>query len=315
MKRFFWILLCVPLAMYALFFSCYARMITNMADSANDYYANIISNNCSDAATDVMLDSADLGQDYANTGAMTVDPDLAVREYGVMMALANGYQPTEDTINSSLRENVTLLYVCGYDGYYVYTPEPYKRDGDQNKSDWYGMVGTFKLPYTYVKNTNELYALTLNGNLCTEVTYNGGYTLTKRVSSGLTQAEANSIINTRLSDDMNKRLTDISADKGSQWRNQVYIPAEMSNFKSTNPITSPTVMAFLTNIKGSSAFGIGGTKITNSKKVVAYERDGHKYYCYASDYKGAVEAIVSYYDSIDKAAAAGYSYDPAFLIK
>lgn len=312
MKRFFWVLLCVPLALYALFFSCYARMITNMADSANDYYANVISNNCSDAATDVMLDSADLGQDYANTGAMTIDPDLAVREYGVMMALANGYQPTDDTIASSLRDNVTLLYICGYDGYYVYTPEPAKHYGDDSNS--YSMIGTFKLPYTYAKG-NDLYALTLNGNLCTKVSYSDRYTLTKQVPSGLTQTEANSIINTRLSDDMNKRLTDISADKGSQWRNQVYIPAEMSNFKSTNPITSPTVMAFLTNIKGSSAFGIGGTKITNNKKVAAYVRNNHKYYCYTSDYKGNVDAIVSYYDSIDKAAAAGYSYDPMFLIK
>ena len=309
MKRFFWVLLWIPVTMYALFLVAYTMFLNNMAESADDMYLNLLANYCSDAATVELLDTADIGTDYTSEG-IVVDPELAVDEYGTMLALAQGYQPTQEVIDTVLRDNVKVLYVCAYDGYYVYQNE-LVGDGE------YALIGTFKLPYTYEDDNGNLYALTLGGNKCWKFTSDGtGTTLLREQSSGLSPDLANSVINKRISDDMNKRITDIYVQDGNGWSNRVYIPASLSNFTSVNPVTSPTVLAFVDGISNGTAFGIGGTKLTEARKVAGYELEGIKYYCYVDLLPAGIRegnVIEAMFDSTDDAARAGYHCDVRYM--
>ena len=310
MQRYFWIILCIPLTLYVLFMILYANMLNTMAEAADDEYANVVANYCADAATTEMLTTADLGLDYANDGEITVDPELAVQEYGSTLAIAMGYQPTQQMINNVLRENVKVLYVCGYDGYYVYQNE---KTGDSE----YNFVGTFKLPYTYTDN-GSLYALTLGGHKCWKlVASDAGTSLMRKQDCGLAPDVANAVINDRISKDMNSRITKIYEGDGNGWSNRVYIPSALTSFSSVSPVTSPTVLAFMDGINGSTAFGIGGTKIVETRKVAGYETtDGIKYYCYVNLLPESLQnssAIKDLFDSIDDAAQAGYHFDPHYM--
>lgn len=310
MKRYFWVILCAPITLYALFLVMYTQMIKSMGESTQDEYLNAVANYCADAATAEMLLTADLGLDYQNTGEVTVDPELAVQEYGAMLAIAQGLQPTQEVIQDTLRQYVKVLYVCGYDGYYVYQNE-------LTDAGEYNLVGTFKMPYTYTNGT-DLYALTLNGNKCWKlsVTENGA-TLKRKQSSGLAPELANSVINKRISVDMNTRITNIYKAQGNGWSNRVFIPASMSNFTSVNPVTSPTVLAFVDGLGGTTSFGIGGSKIVNTRNVAGYiGEDGIKYYCYADLLPDAMldsGVITQMFDTCDEAAIAGYHFDPHYM--
>lgn len=310
MRRFMWVLLPLPITLYVLYMIMYVSMLQNMSQSANDAYANAIANYCSDAATAELLDTADLGLDYATTGEVTVDPELAIDEYGSTLCLALGYQPTEEMIDNVLRDHVKVLYVCGYDGYYVYQVDLVGGTDSRNRA----LQGSFKMPYTYERESdNKLFALTLNGNKCWEFDPSVP-SLKREQSSGLSQEMTNHIINTRISDDMNKRITDLYTDSANGWSNRVYLPSGLSTISSTNPITGPTVLALVDNIEGSLAFGIGGTKLEDTRKVAGYIRDGRSYYCYVDQLPTNVTPS-DLFDSIDEAAAGGYSPDPVNLLK
>lgn len=309
MNRYFWVLLALPVALYGFFIAIYFDTLIEMSDAADAEYANIVANSCADAATAELLDTADIGVDYENYEEITIDPEKAIYEYGANLAIALGYQPTQEMVDIVLRDYVKVLYVCGYDGYYVYQVE---LSGDEKERH---LQGTFKLPYTYVdESTGSVYALALNGNECWELTeIDGTAYLRREQESPLSKDLVNAYINKRISDDMNKR---VSTMRQNGWSNQILLPAQMSSITTTNPVTGPTVLALVDGIGSTTSFGIGGTKLTNSRPVVGYERDNQLYYAYSDLLRGDERnGIIATFDSIDDAAAAGYHFDPVIMVR
>lgn len=303
MRRFFWALMLLPVLLYIGFLSVYVKALLVFDERLDDKYSNMISNNCSDAATAELLESTNLHMDSANMDYFLVDPELAVHEYGTVMALSLGMQPTDDVVETVLRDYVKILIVAGYDGYYVYQVS----GGNQTSTD---LVGTWKIPYTYtamVDGKEHHYALALNGNKCWEFYDENGTTqhLKRFVDSPLSKNLANAEINRIISSDLNTRIQDLYV---GGWKNQIYIPSSVSSLGVDQPIQGPTVLALADGLMGSQSFGIGGTRLQRNNMVVGYVRNGEKYYCFASKLPSGFTPDISF-DTVEEAALAGYKYD------
>lgn len=298
MRRYFTAILLLPIAFFAIFLGCYCKLIQLSIQRVETTYNTIIANKCSDAATLELMDSADVSLDYENLENISVDPDVALYEYGVMLCLSKGIQPTLDSVDNILHDYVKILTVCAYDGYYVY-------QGARTENGM-SLTGTPKLPYTYVDGGTK-YALSLNGGPCWKFYYNDDGTpiLKDRQDCPIKNKDlVNTYINKRISDDLNSRIK-FMYDNG--WTNKVYIPGAVSNISRVNPIQGPTVLAVQTSDSMDVSFGIGGTKLTQSRAIVGYTRDGIKYYAYSDLIPNNVAEVP--FDSMAEAAKAGYCYD------
>ena len=305
MTRYGSILLWFPLAFLAFFLGLFGKLIKLSTDNVNSTYNEIVANKCSDSATLELLNSADVDYDYSNLEVVSIDPQLAVNDYGVMLCLSKGIQPTTDSVQNTLHDYIKLLTVCAYDGYYIYTNQ---KVSDTNA----GLNGTPKLPYTYVDDsTGAKYALSLNTGKCWKFYVDGSGVphLQDEVACPLSKDLANAAVNKRISDDLNARIQYLY-DNG--WNRKVYIPGEVSNISRVNPIQGPTVLALQTSDSMDVSFGIGGTRITQARKIVGYERDVNgthiKFYAY-SDKLPSTTVVIETFDSMAEAAKAGYQYD------
>ena len=108
MRRYFTAILLLPIAFFAIFLGCYCKLIQLSIQRVETTYNTIIANKCSDAATLELMDSADVSLDYENLENISVDPDVALYEYGVMLCLSKGIQPTLDSVDNTIFDE--LLY-------------------------------------------------------------------------------------------------------------------------------------------------------------------------------------------------------------
>lgn len=319
MSRWFSILLVLPIWFAAILYLSVMSFFRLENQALEDWRLKQVVNNCTDSAIEELLEASDLGMDYNDWGNFNTDPDLALKDF-IDTFLLSYDMPLNDTTRDLVRTNfIQAFCVAGYDGYYIYDHRKTEDGGG------YTLVGSPKIPYLYkdesVPGRYVTYAINMGYDTCYKLT---DATITKDVMP-VSQKEALKIINTRVSDDLMERV-DRAYKNG--WNESVNIPTELTTVKSTNPIQSPTVLAFVDNInittlKPVNAFGIGGSRAKVARPVAAYKRrnadtgEWVKYYSYTdllppgiNDDKTLIEDV---YMSPEDAASAGYYHDPLYM--
>ena len=315
MSRIFSIFLFLPMYFLIMVLVFYIALTNYENQSVEEFRLKKAINYCIDAATAEMLETGDLGMDYANWGKFKTNPDLAVEAYANAFCLNYGLQTNKENRELVEHAYTRLFVVCAYDGYYVYEPKMVSEDGD------YAFVSTPKLPYSYT-NGNTSYALNLGLKDCWR--FSSTNKLSK-VDTPLSETATLREINKRVSDDLAYRL-DQQFENG--WTKSLYIPFEVTTVSSTNAINRPSVLAFADNIdivsaKKISAFGVGGAHVSQARSVAAYRRNGQKYYAYsdllpenmftATNPDGSKTFIEAMFMTCKEAAEAGYYHDTLFM--
>lgn len=319
MSKTFSIILIIPLWFCAMIYLAFIAFFQIETKALDDWRLKQVVNNCTDSAIEELLEASDLGMDYADWGKFKADPELALNDY-VDTFLLNYDLPLNDTNRDMVKVNyIQAFCVAGYDGYYIYD---HRKTADNGG---YELVGSPKLPYIYKDTTKPgryvTYAINMGYDRCYKLT-DATITLAK---SPISQKEAMKVINTRISDDLMERV-DRAYDRG--WLQSVYIPSGLTTISSTNPIESPTVLAFMDNVDLNSvnkvnAFGIGGSRARVARPVSAYKRKNNvtgqwvKYYSYSDLLPEGINndqaLIEEVYMSPEEAAEAGYHHDPLYM--
>lgn len=319
MNRHFSLLLILPIWFALMVYTAVLVFFRLENQALEDWRLKQVVNNCTDSAIEELLEASDLGMDYNDWGNFNTDPELALRDF-VDTFLLNYDIPLNDTNRELVKvKYIQALCVAGYDGYYIYDHRKTEDGGG------YTLQGSPKIPYLYKDETKPdrhiTWALNMGFDKCYKLT---DATITKDVMP-VSQKEAMKIINTRISDDLMERV-DRAYQNG--WLSSVYIPADLTSIHSTNPIESPTVLAFVDNVditsaKPVNAFGIGGSRAKVARPVSAYRRLNNvtgtfvKYYAYSDmlppDIWNDMTVIEEVYMSPEEAAENGYYHDPLYI--
>ena len=319
MSKLFSILLLLPLWFLAMIYLCGFVFFRNEIQALDDWRIKQVVNSCTDSAIEELLEASDLGMDYADWGNFNADPDLALDDF-VNTFLLNYNLPLTDTNREMVKVNyIQTFCVAAYDGYYVYDHRKTADDGGLE------LVGSPKIPYLYKDTSKEGRYVTYALNMGYDKVYKLTDATITRVKNPLSQAETMRVINNRISDDLRERA-DRAYDNG--WLQTVYVPSDLTTISSTNPIQSPTVLAFLDKVDIDSvvevnAFGIGGSRARVARPVSAYRRQNPntgewiKYYSYSdllpegiNDDQSLIEEV---YMSPEEAAENGYHHDPLYM--
>lgn len=315
MSRIFGIFLFIPLYFLAMITLYSAAIINFENQSVEEFRLRKAVNYCIDAATAEMLETGDLGMDYANWGKISINPDLAVEAFANTFCINYGMQTNQQNRDLVQMAYTKLFCVCAYDGYYVYEPKKVNDEGDTL------FISTPKLPYIY-KDGGNTYALNLGLTDCWRFSSSNKIS---KIKSPINEKSILREINKRISDDLAYRL-DQQYEHG--WSKSLYIPYELTSVGVTNSINRPSVLAFIDNVdivsaKNISAFGVGGAHVTQNRSVAAYRRNGKKYYAYAdllpqdvftaTNPDGTKTFIEEMYMTCQDAAEAGYYHDTLYM--
>ncbi len=293
-------------------------------------------NYSTDAAVQEMLsDGTHINTDYADWGSMTVEPEVALRVYQSMLLRNMGWGDSDRNREDIIEDYTPFFMVCAYDGYYMYCRQheiinETLKDGTVTQVHSYGFHWTPKIPYSRtVKNpdgTSKVYFYYLGSDEYGTCDISGDNVSTTVLSlkknnilndgTGMgSKSMAKVVIAENVTDAMNSALfVGLEGDVDATY----YIPAEMSEWSSSNSIESPTVITYVSTESGTIkydvvSFGIGGAKIDDANFVVCYKRNGEKLYAWASDRdKLSGVSIVEVLTSAEEAASKGYYFDVEF---
>jgi hypothetical protein len=283
-----------------------------------------------DAATQDMLeDGTHIDTDYINTEFMKVEPEIALNTYEAVLLRNLGWGDSEKNREDLEQSYMPFFIVAGYDGYYLYGKQRVLQDVNSVTMDSYDYKWTPKLPYSVTDTTGYVYFYYLGAD-----TY-GKCSLTSTGSDGLPIVEydlplksgtgygssdnAKVTISETLMNACNSALY-IGLEGNTDV--QYYIPSEMTEFTSSNPVTSPSVLTYMSVSDGTVlydtvTFGIGGAKIDKAEYVICYKNNnGVKKYTWAEN-RTEIEkdyTILEVLSSPETAAMHGYSYDYDFEI-
>lgn len=291
-----------------------------------------------DAATQEMLsEGVHIGTDYIDWGSMTVEPTVALSTYQAVLLRNLGWGDSDRNRIDLMEEYSPFFIVAAYDGYYVYgrqhdTYTETLKDGTEVNNDYYGFHWSPKLPYSYTDG-NDVYIYYLSEKEYGKLTMSSvdgtinsyrPHSYLVKTGNGLDSiSQAKAVIAKRLTDAANAALfvgTEGKSDK------QFYIPASMSDWTQTNPISTPSVLTYMSNPYGTnkysvSTFGIGGAKIDNAQFLICYNMNGSKLYSWADDReevekfyadKGVTISIDMITSTRERASENGYYYDVVF---
>lgn len=291
-----------------------------------------------DAATQEMLsEGTHIGTDYIDWGSMTVEPSVALSTYQAVLLRNLGWGDSDQNRIDLMEEYSPFFIVAAYDGYYVYGRQhdiytETLMDGTKIDNDYYGFHWSPKLPYSFTDG-NDVYLYYLSDKEYCKFTmssvngtidsYRPHSYLTKTGNGPTSISHAKAIIAKTLTDATNAALlvgTEGRTDK------QFYIPASMSDWTQANPITTPSVLTYVSNPNAINkysvtTFGIGGAKIDDAQFIICYKVNGNMLYSWADDRelveqfyadKGMTISIDMIVSTRERASENGYYYDVTF---
>lgn len=258
-----------------------------------------------DYATEATLqqlkeDTLNLGLEYTKQGVFTIDPVNALDEFSRIMVYAQDELPNSSNIEDFKNTKLKAFIVATYDGFYVNKP---------SRVNSFETINTFsmKKPYYYKYDENTHLALNLNMNEYI-VFDDETNKITVEPATLLTEKEQRAIVNTVVSEEMQLAMLSSSYSK-----NIFYLPGELTQISTTNPIESLTVLAYLGDYSGSlgsrlESFSVGGAKAEARRPIGVYMRDGVRVYNYV-DKVPTIYTIEEIYDTETEAAVEGYYVD------
>ena len=141
MSKHIHIILWIPLMYVVLFLAFWIRLFLNEEVSFEKFLLEKQANYAADSAIDALLEDSDIDTDYSSD-FVTIEPDLAVKDFAHTLCLNKGSIPTDYSIRKLMNNNIRMIAVCGYDGYYVYYM-------NETATGTYELKSTPKIPYYY----------------------------------------------------------------------------------------------------------------------------------------------------------------------
>ncbi len=255
----------------ALFLIFWIEIYQNEAVAFEDFVLEKQINYASESAVDEMLAAGNLNQDYAEGDFLTLEPSVALRDFGVTLCYDFDIVPTEDSLKSVIDKNIRTLAVCVYDGVYLY----YRQ---QTETHTVEMKQSPKIPYFYTdKNTGVQYCLTLNPDKGYWDSGNSAdysmhfYDKYEVKPSEDLQATA---INDRVADLVNWGLYETYESEYDS-DTSVSIPATGETVRGEQPVRSPTVIGVVDgNVKSYgtvvTAECIGGAQLEETDQIIGF---------------------------------------------
>lgn len=260
-------------------------------------YLDTVVNYCTDAAIQEMLDvSGSIASDYFENEYVQCNPQVALDSFCDMFCENLGYSLTEENKSLIQNEYIKGFAVAAYDG--LYLAEPTKmNDGSMQ------LVFQPKKAYMY----NDYYINLTNASCAT---WDATAAAVKPQLSSLPDAVVRRTINAFISDEF---TGSVFRNTEGQAQTALFLPGDMTSIVRTNPITSITVLAYVSGVQVNSinpvdSFALGGSRLVHEEFVAGYIRDGIKYYVETSKLKGD-EGTVKVFINRVEAARAGYQYD------
>lgn len=141
MSKHVHLVLWLPLLYVVLFLAFWIRLFLNETVSFEKFLLEKQANYAADSAIDALLEDSNLETDYSSDFVI-VEPDLAVKDFAHTLCLNNGTIPTDYSIRKLMNNDIRMIAVCGYDGYYVYYV-------NETATGTYELKSTPKIPYFY----------------------------------------------------------------------------------------------------------------------------------------------------------------------
>lgn len=312
MGRFNSILASMSIFLLAFCFVHFTNYYQEAQREYEEHELDVSVNYAVDAAVEEMLTSTvDLKLDYADFEFVQVDPEIALETYCEVLLSNLGYAITDENVQMIKTSNTPAFIVAGYDGYYVGQPIKISNAGTRD------LLFSEKKPYSYYDEASDTYySLNLGGKDC-KVIRNGVITKEK---NPLTLANTREKINSQVTADFMKAVYDNNMAQ-VDLLSEIYVPGELTIVSRTNPIKTPTVMAYLNNIQLSpgkpiESFAIGGARLTHTDFVGGYTRvvDGvtRKYYCPTRLKPDGIE-FIKIFEKAEYAAEEGYYCDVRYM--
>ena len=237
MGRFNSICACFSIFLLAFVFVHFTTYYEEANREFKEHEVDVSVNYAIDAAVEEMLISTvDLKLDYADFEYVSVDPEIALQTYCEVLLDNLGYAVTDENIQMIKTNNTPAFIVCGYDGYYVGQPTKISDAGT------YDLLFSEKKPYMYYDN-GVIYSLNLGGKDC-KVIRNGIITKEK---VPLTVEQCRAKINAQVTEDFMKAVYDNNLGQVDML-SQIIVPGELTIVSRTNPVKTPTVLAYVNNL-------------------------------------------------------------------
>jgi len=322
MSRFFAIINLVSLLCFCALIVGYLHYVQKETDELERLKLSYAIDYSADAGIRAMLlDTDNLGLDYAHEKQLTVNPDLALDAFLNVFAYNYNMLPTKEH-KWLISEYIPVAAVATYDGYYIAEhrvtanrPSVYTGTGDPEDADWELAFG-MKHPYVYV-NGNSKYAL--NMGLADSIVFNGSSIVREThlpptpSGSYMRREEALRRINDAVSNHMAEAIEKLN-EANYGWSNRFYIPSQLSNRNGVNPITGPSFLVLVQNLQyfstvsKLSGFSVAGSSVSEARQVVGYMKGGSPYYAFADKLPQGAEPLAMF-ESMEEAARAQYRFD------
>ncbi|MFD0671951.1 hypothetical protein [Cohnella sp. GCM10027633] len=273
----------------------------------------------------MLLETNDLGLDYAYEDKFTLDPDIALDAFLDVFAFNYDVPPTEEH-KRLIAEYIPVAAVATYDGYYLAEhrvtgnrPGVYAGAGQPDDADWELSFG-MKLPYAYENGTTK-YAL--NMGMADTVAFDGS-SLSKLdglpptpSGAAMKREEAFRIINDAVSNHMGLAIEKLN-EANYSWSNRFFVPSRLTDRVGVNSIEGPSFLVLVQNLQyfstagKLSGFSVAGSSVSAARHVAGYTKGGQRYYAFADKLPASVvpEAL---FETMDEAAEAGYRFDVAYM--
>jgi hypothetical protein len=279
---------------------------------------------------------------YEDMNQITLSPERCLPSFEEMMCLNYDMSICEDNLKY-IEDSITTALLATNDGYYITLMSEVNGTGEAH-SNTFEFNWSPKLPYT-IKTYDD------DNNLASEIAVFLGSERwikvnanTMGITTGKTYADLGSIktipseggvaspslslnketvaraINTRITNAITQNIDAIS-ELRSDKDYSLYIPSEQTS-SGLNKISSPSLIIIMKNVDFSGQAKvrnaqISGLKVVKKVRVIGYlDKTNKKKYCYESQIMDstAVKLIANaYFDSVEKAAAAGFSPDYNYI--
>lgn len=322
--KHFHLLLWAPLLYVIVFLTYWILIYTNERIEFEDLVLEKQVNYATDSAVAELLESGQLSQDYNDEKFVTVEPELARKDFEHTLSLNFHGIPTDGMTEYIDQHFIKCFVVCTYDGTYEYHMQ-------RNETNNYALVQSPKIPYFYTdKDTGRQYCLTLDSTVGywdfgdDEDSY-GLHKFDEYISAPSETVQRQAI------NDQVAKIVNHSLYENYKWGTNdtaITLPAIADTVRGEQPIIAPTVIAV---VEGQDrvfnqtvlAESIGGSEFEEADQIVGYtlmsgavvggtSYEG-RYYAKASWWKEHValkDYCVNghYFDDAFDAAKSGYNY-------
>lgn len=286
-----------------------------------------------EGAFQASLEGGNLGISYQDLQNIKVVPENVLSVFkGIMMT---SYDMSYSEQNFKGLDNyISGAVLALSDGYYILTPKDYN-----NSELIWGLKKPYSVKYSdtqyvayNISNQNWMMARksdvnpVIRGDDWASLRASG---VEVGVSDTALRQKINTLINRRLTDDINYTIKQRNLYRNSlgvvesmgrevKLDDFVYLPAVQTD-SGVNSITKPSLLMIMSGVDfaGTTRLeskSIGGLTVAKKIRVLAYVRDGKKYYCYEGQLP-ETQVVDRFYNSTDEAAKGGYTPDLVNLVK